>query len=508
MPEVAVQTGHSTPNPLDSGSLSHSFYAPEGAVFGLQKAPFFSAFTRPSLEERRRRMRLRYDLASRSLSWGLVVEPYLTPLMAVNIVLGELGAAPITSDEARVAIDRVVNYYAREVRSPSPCEGARRRRRKEKGEGEQGVVPSSQGSILSTLNASQVMTTQRRGEWESRAAILQDALLVEVLRELCASPRRGCALKVSRMPDREVRRMRGKRRLGLIDVLPQRRAVLLADRCDPSFALIYGVVGGPPRTAKSRFHMSNSTFSNNADEHPNDVSDGITYMQVLAVAHHPVPWRRIIKTHFPSFSAKELAVAFIEKVDKVNDGEAENAVVPSRQSSTQPILLGEWEDSSSLANHLKEGEVHVNQYNNREINSQGNKGGAKSRGMDISTFTVKDHDVEKVQRDADGLFFQSSASSSYCESESSEIESVGATNVIPKTSLSRTAQPFFTRENTISNDPLLSIPHTGNQGYQLGRGKRHWLERFLPKKYLNGSGSLFSDMRHFSANDDQYTEVI
>ncbi|CCW62151.1 unnamed protein product [Phytomonas sp. EM1] len=190
-------------------------------------------------------------------------------------------------------------------------------------------------------------------------------------------------------------------------------------------------------------------------------------MQLLTVAHRPMPWRRIIKTHFPSLSVKELVVAFVEKVEG-EDLEGEEAAALGSPSFTAPLVLGEWEASRSVGH---DGEEGLDSKNRRK------------KGID-------------------GLSSPSSAASSDHESEPSEGgEGTKTAEDILENSLSRAARPFFTRENTISDDPLLSIPRTGDETYHHGRRRKHWLERLLPKGYLKGPGSFLSDIHDYPADD-------
>lgn len=381
---------------------------------------------------------------------GLVPEPDLTPLRCINYLMESLHAQPVTVAEARAAVAKVTDYYtslSQTASSPSP---PRRSRRSAAGESEGGgTKPDSQEprSLLATLNASQVNLTQQSAN--TQITDIQDALLLEVLRELCESR----PLRLSRVSYRDQRRMREP--VSLVDVPPGKRAVVIVDRRDPSFSIIVGVPAPPSRQSQDGLR---------------DASNEAEALQFVTVAHRPIPWRRIVHRAVPKFSYRDCAMAYVEVMESDED-EDEDAATPGqdrrnrsearrRRRSTED-LIG---DESDNVTPSSRGSSDAPSEKARAQSPLATAGSKRSRGASsagaLSTALSSDDDLEPT------------------------LLSPGKERMLAShQKLFYSSEPFFTAEDSPTlpdEDPLLAIPLVGVGGGNRSTHRRGWMEKMLP----------------------------
>ncbi|EKF31702.1 hypothetical protein MOQ_004457 [Trypanosoma cruzi marinkellei] len=201
--------------------------------------------------------------------WGIVCEPYLSPLHGVNMVMSELQVRPITSEEAKEAVNVVCEDYNAMTQQ---------QQQQQQKTAHSGVL--SQGGVKTEISTQQSNTA---------AIDLREAPLLQVVKILCAS--RG--LEVSSFSKAELRR---KGRLGVADLLPRRRVIMAFDRSKPKF--VFATAVSVKKKKKKKNDAEKST---------------VCYIQLVAPTSNPVPWRQLLKREMPYFPPNECVVVAVQR---------------------------------------------------------------------------------------------------------------------------------------------------------------------------------------------------
>ncbi|ESS71138.1 hypothetical protein TCDM_00179 [Trypanosoma cruzi Dm28c] len=211
--------------------------------------------------------------------WGIVCEPYLSPLNGLNMVMSELQVRPITIEEAKEAVNVV-------------CEDYNAMTQQQQKSTQSGIL--SQGGVKTEISTQQSNTA---------AMDLREAPLLQVVKILCAS--RG--LEVSSFSRAE---LRSKGRLGVADLLPRRRVIMAFDRSKPKFVFATAV------SVKKKKDAEKST---------------VCYIQLVAPTSNPVPWRQLLKREIPYLPPNECVVVAVQRhhddegYDDDDDGDEKNS---------------------------------------------------------------------------------------------------------------------------------------------------------------------------------------
>ncbi|RNC49890.1 hypothetical protein TcCL_NonESM00214 [Trypanosoma cruzi] len=193
--------------------------------------------------------------------WGIVCEPYLSPLNGLNMVMSELQVRPIAIEEAKEAVNVVCEEYNAMTQQQQKSR-------------QSGIL--SQGGVKTEISTQQSNTA---------AMDLREAPLLQVVKILCAS--RG--LEVSSFSRAE---LRSKGRLGVADLLPRRRVIMAFDRSKPKFVFATAV------SVKKKKDAEKST---------------VCYIQLVAPTSNPVPWRQLLKREIPYLPPNECVVVAVQR---------------------------------------------------------------------------------------------------------------------------------------------------------------------------------------------------
>ncbi|ESL07227.1 hypothetical protein TRSC58_05089 [Trypanosoma rangeli SC58] len=243
----------------DEAERARAWHVSRGVEGAISDNRHLLVLPRAELLERRRAERTPRKRTNRH--WGIVLEPYLSPLHGLNMVMSELQVPPITTGEAREAVNVV-------------CEECNVMTQQH----------SRRGTQSRTLSQGGVKTETLTQQSAAAAMDLREAPLLEVVKILCASRR----LEVTTFSKAELRR---KGRLGAADVLPRRRVIMAFDRSKPLFVFATAVV------AKKR----------------NTATETACYLQLVAPTSNPVPWRRLQLGVMPYLPPNECVVVAVQR---------------------------------------------------------------------------------------------------------------------------------------------------------------------------------------------------
>ena len=294
------------------------------------------------MEAKRQRTAVVRQLENPRIYRGVVPEPNATPLRVVNLIMTHLGQPAVSYDEANAAVEKVMTYYntltqpsqsqaALNDRGSSPSTSSPGRHRRSKSRRKDpvalattsvlsqtqstnvfGGAPPARSTALSA--SSQTANHGRRGT--GLATELQNSLLLDVVDELGGAR----ALRFKRLSRTDLGDM--KWQVTSVEVVPHRRVVLLADRRDPYFVVLFGVPRGVKpepfvvRALREDGRTPDSLRRYRRTEMP--------YTQVFCVAPAPVPWRRVWKNISVSAFRNEFAAAVVE-VEATEEKEEERA---------------------------------------------------------------------------------------------------------------------------------------------------------------------------------------
>ncbi|RNF17147.1 uncharacterized protein Tco025E_05076 [Trypanosoma conorhini] len=247
---------------------------------------------RAELLERRRAERAPRKRVNRH--WGIVLEPYLSPLHGLNMVMSELQVPPVTTEEAREAVKVVREEYD---------------------------AMTQHGTQSRTLSQGGVKIETLTQQSTAAAMDLREAPLLEVVKILCASRR----LEVTTFSKAELRR---KGRLGVADVLPRRRVIMAFDRSKPLFVFATAVV------AKKR----------------NAATATACFLQLVAPTSNPVPWRRLQKGVMPHLPPNECVAVAVQRHpdDDEEDGDDDGNHSSGACGRNELLLGGDETDADDV----------------------------------------------------------------------------------------------------------------------------------------------------------------
>lgn len=263
----------------------------------------------------RLRGRATRDIERPVLFRRVVPEPHATPLQVVNLIMEHLRQRPVLTAEAAEVTERVTLHFSMLTQSSQQREegGASRPRCNRGGAGSR-VGGGATESILSqvtqqdatrlALTSSQATIGASGGTAGSLSMALQDSLLLDTVAEFCAV--RGLVFR--RLSRAHLRDMR--HRVSSVEAVPHRRVVVLADRHDPIFAVLFGVSRQvmPEPYVVSALQLDGKT----PESIPRYRKAEAPVTQVFCMAPAPVPWRRITTNISVSTLRDEFVVAVIE----------------------------------------------------------------------------------------------------------------------------------------------------------------------------------------------------
>ncbi|KAG8345669.1 hypothetical protein ERJ75_001727100 [Trypanosoma vivax] len=201
--------------------------------------------------------------------WGIVLEPYLSPLLGLNMIMKELQVPGVTYEEAAAAVSVVEEEYNLLTQ-------------------QFGTQQGSQWSEYEA-NVTQRSTVSRRNA--TPAMDVKEAPLLEVVKILCADRK----LIVTPLSKEELRR---KGRISFSDLVSHKRVVIAFDRSKPHFAFALGVVVKKKAEAVGQ----------------------VRCMQLVAPTANPTPWRRLVKVGMERLSANDCVVVVVQRQDDCSQG--------------------------------------------------------------------------------------------------------------------------------------------------------------------------------------------
>ncbi|KAK7201287.1 class I transcription factor A, subunit 2 [Novymonas esmeraldas] len=309
---------------------------------------------------------------------GVVAEPHATPLRVVNLIMEHLQQRLVTVNEAAEVVERVALHFSTLTQS-SQCPPAGK-------SGGQSARPRRSRSarvMESVLSQTQTQDNVRGGHASSQSTAtvggaaaaslslaLHDSLVLSAIEEFCDA--RGLVFR--RLTKTDLHGMR--HRISTVEAVPHRRVVLLADRSDPVFAVMFGM---SRRTTPEPFVVATLALDGKTPASLRRYQKEETRVtQLFCMAPAPVPWRRAVKNISISTLRDEFAVASIE----VDGGEMEGpyhrsrsdaldagtGAAPSsrkRRRNDSVELIGaeeeeeEEEDAGAISEHANDGEVNM-----------------------------------------------------------------------------------------------------------------------------------------------------
>nr|CCC93110.1 conserved hypothetical protein [Trypanosoma congolense IL3000] len=208
--------------------------------------------TRPPREEVLLfRSRIRHKPKSVARYRGIVLERYLGPLLGVNMVMRELGVAPVTEQEARDVVDVITEKY-------------------------------NQMTKLSLSQASQ--GKKNASTCQEGATNLQGPPLLGAVKMFCKARN----LSVSSVSKEHIKK---KKRISYLDLVPRKCVIMVFDPSKPHFVCAIGL---PGRGKKSK--------------------EKVDCMLLLAPTANPVPWRCVVKSGLEGIQLKDCDVVTIWKM--------------------------------------------------------------------------------------------------------------------------------------------------------------------------------------------------
>ncbi|KEG06966.1 hypothetical protein DQ04_11451010 [Trypanosoma grayi] len=224
--------------------------------------------------------------------WGLVLEPHLSPLHGINMVMKELQVATVTREEAAEAVAAVIEEY--DVMTQQQ--------------------PSQSQTNAGRYSVKAEMMTQQS---TAPAMDMREAPLLEVVKVLCNA--RG--LEVSMLTKAELRR---KGRIGVADVLPRRRVIMAFDRSKPHYIFVRTVM--LRKAGKKGFVKP--------------------HMQLVAPTSSPVPWRRLLLAGMPNLPSNECVVVAVQRVHDNYDINGMPLKGQAAHVDDRELVLGDNNDES------------------------------------------------------------------------------------------------------------------------------------------------------------------
>ncbi|KPA86345.1 putative class I transcription factor A subunit 2 [Leptomonas pyrrhocoris] len=304
---------------------------------GRKRPRLLSEHERRLQAAKQRRRAIVQQLEDPHIHRGVVPEPHATPLRVVNLIMEHLGQPIVSHAEADAAVDKIVTNYnaltqqsqsqaglrmggrdGRTAESHQNSDGGAPTRRSRRRQRRLDPVAAASKSVLSqtqptdTLHGTQPTSSQNpRRHGVGLATDMQNSLLLDVVCELCG-PR---ALRFKRLSRADLGSMNW--RVTSVEAVPHRRVVLLADRRDPYFAVLFGLARGvtPEPYVVATLQQDGRT----PDSLPRYSRTEVPFTQVVCVAPAPVPWRRVWKNISVSAFRNEFAAAVVEVETEESD---------------------------------------------------------------------------------------------------------------------------------------------------------------------------------------------
>ncbi|KAG5467441.1 hypothetical protein CUR178_01084 [Leishmania enriettii] len=429
----------------------------------------------------------------------VVPEPHATPLQVVNLIMEHLRQRPVLSAEAVEVVERVTLHFNTLTQSSQrPVAG------RSAGGGSQ--PPCSDGcagsrdlgvataSVLSqvqqqdgarvVLTPSQATVGASGGTVGSLSMALQDSLLLDTVAEFCAA--RGLVFR--RLSRADLRGMH--HRISSVEAVPHRRVVLLADRHDPIFAVLFGVSRQvtPEPFVVSALQLDGKTPESMQRYRKAEAS----VTQVFCMAPAPVPWRRITRNISVSTLRDEFAVAVVELdgseesagADKFDYGFSSDGIAKKRRcapatSVNAPLRRAKRQRTVDLLG----GDEEEMEYERDFLSAAGTDGHEEATIIlepEVTSSLKSSSGAERVPLERRWL-------------ESAPLFPAAAQRA------EASARGVATEPTDLANqedDPLLTLPRSEGAARRRGSHHRVWYRRLLPKS----SGDFIARM-HISQVD-------
>ncbi|CAJ1993128.1 class I transcription factor A subunit 2 [Leishmania donovani] len=465
-----------------------------GAVPALQSSIPRALLSRAEQVSRAERLR---DRATRHIERPVlfrrvVPEPHATPLQVVNLIMEHLRQRPVLTAEAAEVAERVTLHFKMLTQSSQHRrEGGASRPRCNRG----GAGPRGGGTATeSVLSQVQEQDDTRLGLTSSQATIggtagslsmaLQDSLLLDTVAEFCAA-RELVFRRLSRADLRDMRH-----RVSSVEAVPYRRVVVLADRHDPIFAVLFGVSRQvtPEPFVVSALQLDGKTPESIARYRKTEAP----VTQVFCMAPAPVPWRRITTNISVSTLRDEFVVAVIERdEDEETAGADKNGdqVLTHRSGAKR----GRTAVTSAAARPRKMQRQRLVDLLGGDEEEEGEMGLVSDAGED------GDAEAAVILNPA---ATPTVVSSSATERVPLERRWLGSAPLFSGTTqLAETAPGEVAVElagpTRGAYDPLLNLPRSEGAARRRGSLQRAWYRRLLPK----GADDFMARMHTYQANE-------
>lgn len=425
----------------------------------------------------------------------VVPEPHATPLQVVNLIMEHLRQRPVLTAEAAEVAERVTLHFNMLTQSSQHRRegGASRPRCNRRGAGPRagGVATESvlsqvqhQDDARLGLTSSQATIGTSGGTAGSLTMALQDSLLLDTVAEFCAA--RGLVFR--RLSRADLRGMR--HRVSSVEVVPYRRVVVLADRHDPIFAVLFGV---SRQVTPEPFVVSALQLDGKTPESiPRYRKAEAPVTQVFCMAPAPVPWRRITTNISVSTLRDEFVVAVIEldEAEETADADRNRDQVSTHRSGAKRGRTG-GTGATALPRKMQ-----------RQLPVDLLGGDEEEEGeMGLVSDAGEDGDAEAAII-LNPAATPTVASSSATERVPLERRWLGSAPLFSGTTqLAETAPGEVAVEMVDPTrgayDPLLNLPRSEGAARRRGSLQRAWYRRLLPK----GSDDFMARMHTYQADE-------
>ncbi|ORC92150.1 uncharacterized protein TM35_000043640 [Trypanosoma theileri] len=357
--------------------------------------------------------------------WGIVLEPYLTPLHGLNMVMRELQVAAVTREEAAAAVATVseeLNAMTQQLPSQSPSQRGRQFK-------EEGMTQQSSATAMD----------------------VREAPLLEVVKVLCAT--RG--LEVIAFSKAELRL---KKRIGLADVLPRKRVVMAFDRSKPLFVFLTAVM-----VKKKKWGTTTQA----------------KFLNLVAPTSNPVPWRRLLRGAIPNFPLNECVLVAVQRCH--DDYTTEGFPLSNGLHEREEFLLG-GDDSDGDNNNYEEEEEEEDMDEDKGENSidisNTNQKYIKNKGEEIHKGRKRGREEETEENS----YNDSHGGDSDSEFYSDETNSVNSDNM-SRDGIPLGPNPIFTERDQLHDDPLFETPvAVFRKVSRAAHAKHDWIQRLIKYK--------------------------
>ncbi|KAG5466896.1 hypothetical protein LSCM1_01073 [Leishmania martiniquensis] len=422
----------------------------------------------------------------------VVPEPHATPLLVVNLIMEHLGQRPVLAEEAAEVVDRVTQHFNTLTQSSQRALGDRLGGGSSSPQSSRGGAGSRKRGMAaeSVLSQVQQQDDARVGSAPSQSTFgasggtagplsiaLQDSLLLDTVAEFCAA--RGLVFR--RLSRADLRGMRY--RVSSVEAVPRRRVVVLADRHDPVFAVLFGV---SRHVTPEPFVVSVLKLEGKTPESMQRYRKAeAPVTQVFCMAPAPVPWRRITRSISVSTLRDEFVVAVVEldaNEEAATAGESEGEVSSHgnrrkrRCASVAGVNAPPQKVQRQQTVQLLGGDEDEMEDEPGFLSAADTDGHDEADSAVTPSFASEKVPLERRWLNSAPLF---PGTSRLAEASTGEVmtELIGSTNQV--------------------EDPLLTLPRS--EGAERRRGSHHrvWYRRLLPKS----SGDFMARMHTYQAEE-------